>query len=84
MSDIRIKFTLFQNTKTRKLQHILGSEAVLCLIRLWVWAAQNRPKGIFYNEDAIDVALAAEWPGDAESYNKSSIRHCFSLSLIGE
>ena len=61
--DIRIKLDLFEHPKLRKLRRRLGAEGVLGLLRLWLWAAANRPDGLLRGLDADDLELAAQWEG---------------------
>ena len=67
-SDIRLQVTFFGHPKTKKLERKLGAEGVLCLLRLWVWAAQNKPDGILSRQDHEDIAIAAEWDGDEDEF----------------
>ncbi len=61
--DIRLKLDVFEHPKIRKLQRRLGPEAVLALLRLWLWAAANRSDGNLRGLDADDVELVAQWGG---------------------
>ena len=61
--DIRLKLDFFEHPKARKLRRRLGAEGVLCLLRLWLWAAANRPEGTLRGLDADDLELAAQWEG---------------------
>lgn len=74
MGDIRINFNFFESSKTRRLQHELECEGVLSLIRLWIWTAKNRPKGILYGEDNIDIAIAAGWTDDPDKFVSTLIK----------
>ncbi|WP_446425600.1 hypothetical protein [Mailhella sp.] len=62
-TDIRLKLDIFEHPKVKKLSRRLGAEAVLSLLRLWLWAAANRPDGVLAAMDAEDVELAADWNG---------------------
>ena len=62
--DIRLSLGFFDHPKTKKLVRRLGWEAVICLQRLWMWAAENRPSGRFSGMDAEDLELAACWDGE--------------------
>lgn len=64
MADVRINTLFFRHPKTIKLQKKAGPKAVLALIQLWFWVAENRPKGELYGMDAEDIAIAADWDGD--------------------
>jgi len=63
MSDFRIDVDFFDHPKTKRLQDILGSDAVLALIQLWRFAAKYRPKGELTNMDDEAIAIAANWKG---------------------
>lgn len=62
--DIRIDTGFLTHHKTVKLQKRLGAEAVLCLIRLWCWCADNRPTGELCGMDAEDIEIVSSWTGD--------------------
>ena len=61
--DIRLSLGFFEHPKTLKLQKRCGVEAVLCLQRLWLWAAGNRSNGILSGMDDEDIEIAAKWEG---------------------
>ena len=63
MKDIRISVSFTDHPKTIKLIRKAGYEAVVCLIRLWLWAAQERPNGVFRNMDEEDIEIVAGWTG---------------------
>ena len=60
-SDIRLSIGFLDHPKTVKLQRQLGEAGVLSLLRLWLWAAQNRPSGILIGMDEDDIEIAARW-----------------------
>ena len=62
--DIRLSLSFFDHPKTRKLQKRCGIEAVICLQKLWLWAADQRPNGALSGLDAEDIELAADWHGE--------------------
>ena len=62
--DIRLKVDFMDHPKTVRLRRELGSEAVECLIRLWGFAADNRPKGELTDMDVDDIEIAAKWTGE--------------------
>lgn len=64
--DIRIDTKFFQHPKTLKLQRRLGLEGVAALLRLWCWAAENRPLGQLAGMDEEDVELVVGWAGEEE------------------
>jgi len=62
-SDIRISTGFFENHKTRRLQSVAGSDGVVCLLKLWVWASKYRPDGILENMNGIDIETVSGWTG---------------------
>lgn len=63
MQDIRLSLEFFDHPKTEKLRRRLGLEGVISLLKLWIWAAKNRPEGNLSNMDIEDIEIAAEWTG---------------------
>lgn len=68
-SDIRLSVGFFDHSKTIKLERQLGLEGVIALMRLWLWAAQNRPSGILSGMDEDDIEIAARWKGEVTAFN---------------
>lgn len=66
--DIRLAVTFPDHPKTVRLINRLGLEGVWSLIRLWLFAAQQRPDGRLVNMDVEDIAIAAKWPHDAKEF----------------
>ncbi len=64
-TDIRLKTSFRDHRKRKKLQLKLGAEGVLAFIDLMLMAAETRPDGILKGMDAEDIALDANWGGDA-------------------
>lgn len=71
--DIRLSLGFFHHPKTLKLQKRAGIEAVVGLLRLWLWAAEQRSSGTLTDMDAEDIELAAEWKGDEGQLFKTLI-----------
>lgn len=69
--DIRLSLGFFDHPKTLKLQKRCGVEAVLCLQRLWVWAANERSSGVLSGMDEEDIELAAKWTGEEGKFFKA-------------
>lgn len=67
-SDIRLQMSFYSNTKIKKLHRALGAESVLSLIYLWLYVAENRPHGELRGMDEYDIAIAAQWQGDAKEF----------------
>ncbi|MBQ9565621.1 MAG: hypothetical protein IJU98_08550 [Synergistaceae bacterium] len=61
--DFRVKTGFFTHFKTGRLESLLGYEGVVKLLRLWGWAAENRPSGILTGMTGEDVEFAVSWNG---------------------
>jgi hypothetical protein len=61
--DIRLSIGFLDHHKTVKLERRLGWPGVRSLLRLWFYAAENRPEGILTGMSAEDVEIAARWDG---------------------
>jgi len=68
-TDIRLSVGFFDHPKTIKLERQLGLPGVVSLIRLWLWAAQNRPSGVLSGMDEEDIEIAARWNGEQGAFN---------------
>lgn len=66
--DIRIATDFFDHWKTLSLQSELGDEAVLSLMRLWMFAAKNKPSGILDGMNEKAIALASKFSGDEQKF----------------
>lgn len=82
-SDIRLSIGFLDHPKTVKLQRQLSDAGVLALLRLWLWAAQNRPSGILVGMDEDDIEIAARWDGEKGSFNAVATRLRFLDKLDG-
>lgn len=65
-TDIRLKTSFRDHRKRKKLQRKLGAEGVLAFIDLMLMAAQSRPDGVLIGMDQEDIALDANWEGEAK------------------
>jgi len=63
--DIRLSVSFLTHRKRKKLHRKLGAEGVLAFIDLLLNTAMSRPKGILFGMDEEDIALDAQWDGDA-------------------
>ncbi len=63
-TDIRLSVGFFSHPKTIKLMRQAGAEGVVCLQRLWIWAAQNRVDGCLVGFEADDIEIVAGWSGE--------------------
>lgn len=68
--DIRLKVSFFSHLKTKRLKRELGWEGIISLIKLWMYAAVNKPKGDLTGMSAEDIAIASDWEGDPDEYLK--------------
>lgn len=73
--DIRLALGFFDHPKTKKLRKRFGDGAVLCLLRLWMWSAENRADGKLTGLDSEDIELAADWDGDDGKFT-SALLEC--------
>jgi hypothetical protein len=58
----------FDHPKTIKLQRRLGHEGVVCLLRLWLFAARHKCTGLLNGMDDEEIAIASHWPGDVATF----------------
>ena len=82
-SDIRLSIGFFDHPKIIKLERQLGLEGVVALMRLWLWAAQNRPSGTLSGMDDEDIAIAARWNGEATAF-KDVVTRLKLLDKVGD
>ena len=61
----------------------MGLEGVTALLRLWLWAAQNRPSGILSGMDGEDIEIAARWKGVQGEFN-GVVTRLKLLDAVGE
>lgn len=72
--DIRLQVGIADHFKTRRLVREAGEEGFRCLVRLWCWASQHRPKGVLTDMDPSDIAHASGWNGDPETWVKALLK----------
>lgn len=63
VKDARVQTTLPAHPKTKRLLRALGAEGGWFLIRLFLWAAENRSDGDLSGITDEDIELAVDWPG---------------------
>jgi hypothetical protein len=68
VTDIRVQTNWRHHPKRKKLQKRLGADGVLALMDLWLWIGDTRPTGDLSGMDAEDIAIAADWTGDAAAF----------------
>ncbi len=59
--DIRISATLPQHPKTIRLERELGAIGCWCLVKLFLWAGENRPNGSLRGLSDEDLEIAVGW-----------------------
>jgi hypothetical protein len=76
--DVRLKVGFFNHPKTLRVERDLGSDGVLCLIRLLMFARVNRHKdGSFSGLTDEDIEAAAGWHR-CERYANGMLVACLS------
>lgn len=63
VKDARVQTTLPAHPKTKRLLCALGAEGGWYLVRLFLWAAENRSDGDLSGITDEDIELAVDWPG---------------------
>jgi hypothetical protein len=62
--DIRLNRNFRDNRKRKRLNAELGPAAVLALVDLWIWTAENRPDGNLAGMEAADIEAECNWTGE--------------------
>jgi hypothetical protein len=63
-TDIRIKTSFPNHPKTLRLIDMAGEMAPWCLVKLWLFAGQNRPNGILKGMSQDDICKVSGWSKD--------------------
>lgn len=66
-TDIRVDVGFLDHWKTDTLISELGESAVLALMRIWIFAAQNKPDGMLTGIQESTIARIAKWRGEPGS-----------------
>lgn len=66
--DFRVALDFLDHPKTVKLKSLVSAEGVFCLMRLWAFAGNYRPRGILSGMKTQDIAIAAKWTGDSGDF----------------
>lgn len=82
-ADARIMATLPLHPKTRKLIKRHGQAAAWNLVCLFLFACENKPKGVLDGMTAEDIELACDWQGDDGLFVSSLVEVGF-LDLDGD
>ena len=84
VADARVKVTLPDHPKTKKLIRKCGQAGAWNLIRLFLFAAANRPDGDLSGMDTEDLEIAADWQGDAGAFVAALVEVRFLSGADGE
>lgn len=68
VKDARIQTTLPAHPKTKRLLRALGAEGGWHLVRLFLWAAENRSDGDLAGISDEDIELAIDWPREPRTF----------------
>jgi len=69
VDSIEIKYAALDSPEAMSLCSQLSSDnAMIYVIRLWIWSLQHLPDGDLTACDAEMIAKAARWPGDPEVF----------------
>ncbi|MFZ1326875.1 MAG: hypothetical protein WAT67_12795, partial [Candidatus Contendobacter sp.] len=63
-TDIRVDVGFLDHWKTDTLIATLGADAVLALMRIWIFAAQNKPDGRLTGVQKPVIERIAKWRGE--------------------
>jgi len=74
---IRLNNGFFSHRKTNKLKARLGTDAWWIPVRIWSYAAENQPDGIFDGYSAEELAVAIGYAGDAKEMLQALLDACF-------
>lgn len=66
-NDIRVLCSLPDHPKTKKLIRRLGPGGAWFLVKLFLWARENRPDGELSGMTAEDIELAVDWGGEIDA-----------------
>jgi len=67
-TDIRLDVDFYGHPKTIKLIRRLGFEGVVCLQRLWLFAAKHKCDGDLDGMDEEEIAIASGWNNDPSTF----------------
>lgn len=84
VADARVKVTLPDHPKTKKLIRKCGQAGAWNLIRLFLFAASNRPDGDLSGMDTDDLEIAADWQGEAGAFVAALVEVRFLSGAEGE
>lgn len=64
---VRVFNNFYTHRKTARLRVALGNDAFWIPPRLWCYAAEHQPDGIFSDYSAAEIAMAVSFTGDAQA-----------------
>lgn len=67
-TDIRLGLSFQHHRKTKKLRRIIGDIGELKLIYLMMYAAANKPSGVFDRMTDEDIELSVDWEGEPGAF----------------
>lgn len=70
-NDIRINIGFLRHVKTKKLRRELGSDGVLSLIALWLWAAEYKPDGVLNGVGPEELEDEVGWKGEQGAFHRA-------------
>ena len=76
VDDIRLVIGWPSHWKTRALRRACGDRAPLCLIELWMYAAQHKPDGNLGGMTDDEIEAAAGWEGERGAFAGSLRSPC--------
>ena len=65
---INISVEFKTHIKWHRLQRLAGEDGIIALIYLWIVSAEFMPDGMLLGYTAEDIAIAADWEGDADMF----------------
>lgn len=68
MEDFRVQVGWSTHPKRRLLKRKLGADGVLAVYDLWSFCAQSRPDGDLSGMSDLEIACAADYPGDETEF----------------
>lgn len=75
--DFRVALDFLDHPKTVRLKSLVGAEGVFCLMRLWAFAGNYRPRGMLSGMKVDDIAIAAKWTEDVDLFVTALIESRF-------
>jgi len=66
--DFRVALDFLDHPKTVRLKSLVGAEGVFCLMRLWAFAGNYRPRGLLTGMNPQDIAIAAKWTENSDLF----------------